>query len=63
MRSERDEKLSEVKFLIAFYERRGWDWGLPAEFLLQKANGGPLVIRTRIGVESERKTTRQRKVR
>lgn len=30
----------EVKRLIRFYEKRGWDWSLPAEFLLWKANGG-----------------------
>lgn len=34
----------EVKALIRFYERRGWDWSLAAEYLIRKYNDS-LVLR------------------
>ena len=42
----------DVKALIRFYEKNGWDWGLAAEFLLRRYNLSPpyCVIRTSIGV-------------
>lgn len=42
----------DVKALIRFYEKRGWDWGLPAEFLLRKYNQSPPchVVKTAVGV-------------
>lgn len=33
------EAMQEVKDLIAFYEERGWDWLLAAEFTLRKHSG------------------------
>lgn len=42
----------EVKALIRFYERNGWDWGLTAEFLLRRYNLSPpyCVVKTVIGI-------------
>lgn len=51
---------ADVKSLIRFYEKRGWDWSSAAEYLLWKYNGGgPYIIRTRIGVGYGRKEPRK----
>jgi hypothetical protein len=52
---------ADVKALIRFYDQRGWDWGLAAEFLLRKLNlSAPYcVIRTTIGVGRGRPRRKQ----
>jgi hypothetical protein len=51
----------EVKDLIRFYERRGRDWLLAAEFHLYRLNGGEFPIGRRCGHKCGQCTQREKR--
>jgi len=41
----RSPAMREAKYLMRFYERRGWNWQYAVEFVLAKYNGGIGLVR------------------